>query len=194
MEKAIIGLAGVVLGAVLTTFKDLWISHIGRKKKAEYLAILVSCICDRFVDGCVLIVGDVGTFHGQTNEEGYHEIQVPYPDFNIHNLEVDWQSLPSELMYEILSFPNLIEESKHRIDGAFTYEAGPPDYAEGFEERQLQYAILGIKAGILADKLRKKYCLPLRKYDTWNPIEFMKKDQERILKRRDKRENRLIVE
>jgi hypothetical protein len=59
--------------------------------------------------------------------DGYHQIQVTPPTFDVQTLEVvDWKSLPSQLMYEILSFPNFIEAASHRIDAAFEYAASPP--------------------------------------------------------------------
>ena len=142
METAIFGLVGVVLGAVLTTLSNLWLGHRSSKKRAEYLAIQISCIFDRYVDGCVDVVQDDGLSQGQTKPDGSREIKVSTPELDIHKIEVDWQSLPSDLMYEILSFPNRIEEANQKIDFVSTYEAFPPDYEEAFEERQYQYAIL----------------------------------------------------
>jgi hypothetical protein len=188
MEIALIGLVGVFLGVVLATIKDLWIGHNSRNKRAEYLAILISCIFDRFVDGCVAVVNDDGLFQGQPNPEGYRETQVSTPEILIQSIEVDWQSLPSNLMYEILSFPNHIEGANQKIGIVSTYEASPPDYEEAFEERQYQYTILGISAANLAERLRGKYNIPDRNYESWNPIDYLEKEKTTILKRRSERQ------
>ena len=188
MESAIFGLIGVLLGAVLTTLSNLWLGHRSSRKKAEYLAIRVSCIFDRYVDGCVAVVQDDGLLEGQPNPDGTREDRVPTPELEIQKIDVDWQSLPSELMYEILSFPNRIEEADQKIDIVATYEAFPPDYEEAFEERQFQYSILGIQAAEIAGKLRKKYCIPARSFESWNPIEFMEKNKTEILNLRTQRQ------
>ena len=90
-------------------------------------------------------------------------------------------------MYEILSFPNQIDAANHRIDGAFEYDAGPPDYEEGFEERQYQYAVLGLKAAYLADQLRTNYGVPMRECSDWNPIEYLNAQKVKIFEIRAKR-------
>ena len=184
MDKAIIGLIGVFLGAALSITRELWLDYRSQKKKAEYLAILVACILDRYVDGCVSVVSD----NGLTNQDGITVTQVTTPDLDLNSIDVDWQSLPSDLMYEILSFPNLIEEANHKISSVAEYVASPPDFEEVYEERHYEYAILGIKAAQLAEKFRQTYSLPIRDFNSWNPIEYMKQKKAEISSIRLERE------
>lgn len=179
MTEALIGLAGVIVGALMTAAKDIWVEWRSRRKNAEYLAIRIVSMLDRFVEGCAGVAGDDGLSEGLPNKEGVREIQVSAPEFEVQSLDVDWKSIPAELMYEILSFPDLISAVTHSVSRAFEF-ASPPDYEEGFEERQHQYASLGLKGSQISAKLRNKYRLPEREHGDWDPIEYLRKAKERI--------------
>jgi hypothetical protein len=88
-------------------------------------------------------------------------------------------------MYEILTFPNEIEVANQHVSATFEYSASPPEYAEGFEERQLQYANLGIAAENLASKLRRHAGLPARKASEWDHVKYMKEGKKNIEERRE---------
>lgn len=186
MDKALYGLFGVILGSALTLARELLSDHRSRKKRAEYLAILISCALDRYIDQCVNVANDGGV----EDPEGYTITQEPDAEIDLQSFDVDWQSLPAKLMYEILSFQNLIEEAKHSIDAVAEYVAGPPDYSEAIEERQYQFATLEIKAGDIAKELREKYNLPKRNYESWDPIDSMNKTKNEIIEQRKEREER----
>jgi hypothetical protein len=91
-------------------------------------------------------------------------------------------------MYEILYFPNLIKDAESYIDSTFEHAASPPDYSEGFEERQYQYSKLGIMASELTTKLREKYRVPKNHISSWDIVEYMHKEKEKINQLRLKRE------
>jgi len=137
---------------------------------------------ERYIAACAEVVAD----DGQYNSEGRSCIQVSVPSFEPESLKVEWKALPANLMYEILNFPNYIETANCRIDSAFE-NASPPDYEEGFEERQYQYAQLGIRASKLASKLREYAKLPKREIGDWNPIQHMEDQKLDIDVRREKR-------
>lgn len=140
MDKAAYGLLGVVIGFFLTFVKDWWFERRRIKKEAEFLSIQMIYLLERFISGCAEVVSDDGLCHGQTDKGGYRSIQVSAPEFNPSEVEVKWKSLPTNLMYELLNFPSSVEATNFRISGAFEYAATPPDFDEGFEERQCQYA------------------------------------------------------
>ncbi len=184
MGEALIGLIGVVIGALMTAAKDIWVDRRSRQKNAEYLAIRVVSIFDRFIEGCVGVAGDDGLRDGQpTNEDGRLSVQVPAPGFDVQSLDVEWKSIPAQLMYEILSFSDLVALASHRVSGAFEN-----DYEEGFEERQFQYASLGLRAAKIANDLRNSYGLPEREHEDWNPVEYLLGKREEIKKVRARRE------
>jgi hypothetical protein len=188
MDKYVFTLIGVCLGALLTIGRELYAEKRSNKKDAEYLAIRLICLFDTFMENCASVVGDDGLFHGQTDEQGCSRIQVLVPELNIHIDDVNWKALPSELMYDILSFPNLVSDANRLIDSTFEFSASPPDFSEGFEERQNQYSILGIKASIISDKLRSKYKIPKNQITNWDIVEYMLEEQRKIKDLRIKRQ------
>ncbi|EGR2394546.1 hypothetical protein O1B03_003525 [Vibrio cholerae] len=156
MSEAVIGLVGVVVGVLATGLKDWLVVVINTKRRKRYLATRVVSLLDIFVDNCASVVKDDGTFRGQPNSDGYYYAQVPVPDFNPLSLDVDWLSIKSELMHQILSFPNDIYIANSKIQSVREYVADPPDFPEYFEERQYQYSILAIKATQLINQLNKE--------------------------------------
>jgi hypothetical protein len=155
------GLGGVWLGGWLTSRRERSRDAAQTEKDMTYLAILVVAHLDRLIDRCVAVVSDDGTSYGQpAGEDGIHEITVDSPTFEPLTWDVNWKSLSSTLMYEILSLPYAIEVLNHRISDAAEYDS-PPDYAEFFWERRHGYAVLGLKVADLATELRKKAGLPI---------------------------------
>jgi hypothetical protein len=189
-NKYVFGLLGIVLGAALSAIfavvRELYAERRSKKKEAEYLAIRMICIFEYFMEGCASVVGDNGLCHGQTDADGYATIQVPAPQLDIQISDVNWKSLPPELMYEILYFPNLIKDAESFIDITFEH-ATPPDYFDGFEERQDQYSKLGLMASELTLKLRSKYKIPKKHISSWDVIEYMNSERNKIDQLRSKR-------
>ncbi|MEJ1379327.1 MAG: hypothetical protein RPU34_05880 [Candidatus Sedimenticola sp. (ex Thyasira tokunagai)] len=190
MAEALIGLLGVVVGAFIAGAREYWIAKSVNRKSAEYLAIRVVSVLDGFVEGCAEVVGDDGLYHGQAGPDGCRSVQVSTPEFSVESLDVDWKSIPSSLMYEILSLPNRVSAADQRIDGALEYVAGPPDYEELFEERQIQYGELGLKAASLSDELRKAYGVPAREYLDWDPVQHITEGKGRAIAERNERNAR----
>lgn len=190
MESAIFGLIGVALGALLTVAREWWFQSRKSRKDAEYLSVLVSCELERYVAGCAEVVGDDGLSEGRPDENGFCTIQVEAPKFEPLALGVEWKSLPADLMYEILDFPYKAEVASRSVSGAFEYAATPPDFEEGFEERQLQYATLGIAASQLVTKLRNYAGFPARSIGEWNPVRYMEEQKAAIELQRAERASR----
>lgn len=193
MESAIFGLVGVALGALLTVAREWWFQSRKNKKDAEYLSILVSCELERYAAHCAEVVGDDGLYQGQANENGYSTIQVKTPKFDPQTFSVEWKSLPAHLMYEVLDFPYKTELADSIVSAAFEDAATPPDFSEGFEERQFQYACLGLSALKLAEKLRRYVGLPPREPGEWDPAEYMQRHKAEIESLRHERARRSIL-
>ena len=186
MESAVFGLIGVLVGAILTGVREWWFQKRKNKKDAEYLAILVSCQLEKFIAGCAGVAGDDGLCEGQTDKDGYSSIQVESPTLALNDLKVEWKVLPANLMYSILQFPYKAELVAQKTNYEFNH-ASPPDYSEAFEERQLQYSILGMEASRLVAQLLKYVALPEAKQDEWDPIAFMREQKAKIDSLRQKR-------
>ncbi|MEM5510916.1 hypothetical protein WNY98_18760 [Pseudoalteromonas sp. AS71] len=196
MDKATYGLIGVCLGFVLGIFKDWYLQHLKRKKEYEYLSIRVVCELDRFVYGCIDVINDNGTVCGQYDKNGYAIAQVEPPSFDPYKLDVEWKSLPHKLMYEILNFPNKIENANEIISAAFEYD-DLPTYDKGFDARHFHYTELGIQALELASKLRILAGLPPSEASVYcNPSEILPKKKIELEERKKLKEQyyREVVE
>ncbi len=169
MESAIIGLLGVVIGSVIVIAKEWWFDHRKNKKDKEYLCIKISCKFDKFIHNSYDVVSDNGLFQGEYDSDGCRSPQVSLPKFEPELENVNWKSLPVDLMYKILDFPNEVESANYKINGVDEYESYPPDYKKVFEERQYQYALLGVKAFEIASTLRKEANITERIY-AWDII------------------------
>lgn len=169
---AVFGLVGVVLGSGLATLKDWWFSRRSDKRDERYLAVLVVGQLDRYVFACSEVVMDDGLCQGQPDEQGYRRSQVKPPKFSPEALAVEWRSISTELMYEILDLPYKAELAGHIIEDA-SKNSFPPDLEDYFEERQLQYANLGLLAAAISAKLRTEAKLPERSVAHWDPIAWM---------------------
>jgi hypothetical protein len=153
--SALSGLGGVWLGGELTSRRERRRERDEAAKELTYLAILVTAHLQRFVDGCVSVVGDDGTSYGQpSGEDGYHESTVETPSFEPLTFEVNWKSLPPQLMDEIMSLPYHIESLNRQIAGVGDFD-DPPEFSHYFWERRHGYAVLGLKVSALADRLRQ---------------------------------------
>lgn len=190
MTAAIFGLIGVLCGAFLTGAKEWWFQWRKDKRDTAYLAIQVVGLLDRYILGCAAIVGDDGLSEGQPNENGYRRLQTPVPKFEPESLKVEWRALPFDLMYEILDLPYKAEIAAHAVDGAREYAATPPDFEEFFEERQLQYAEIGLLASELGTRLRDHAGLPSRTVGDWDPNSYMREAKDRIVALRKERDCR----
>ena len=187
MNEILIGLVGVVVGAMLTIARDLYNEHRSQKKRAMFLALKITCMLDQFTTECTDVAGDNGYMHGG-DEQGCATTQTTYPKIDLYAAEVDWQSLPFYLMYETLSLHTQIEAANSLISATSEYVSHPPDYEEYFEERQYQYASLGLLANKLSNNLRQYYKMPKKHYERWNPNEFLLEQKikiEKIRKARD---------
>lgn len=187
MEKLLIGIAGVVVGAVLALVRDLWSDHRSKKKKAEYIAVRVSFLLEKFFSGCIDVAGDDGELEGRDSQNCVR-LTTKVPEIDFLSLDIEWQSLPFDLMYEILNFPSLVDDANEKISAEFYYVSFPPDYDEGIEERRIQYSSLGLAAKSLSKKIRSKYRIPQKEYGEWNPVEHLKSINERLVNRRNHHE------
>lgn len=186
LTPAIFGLVGVLLGSASATLKEWWFSRRNDKRDARYLAVQVVGQLDRYVFACSEVVTDDGFYRGQRDEQGYCRTQIAPPKFSPESLTVEWRSIPAELMYEILDLPYKAEVAGHNIDGA-SENANPPDFDDYFEERQLQYADLGLQAAAIATRLRAQAGLPERSMAHWDPIAWMNGRKSEIEARRAER-------
>ncbi|ADT94299.1 MULTISPECIES: hypothetical protein [Shewanella] len=192
MEKEFIGLLGVVVGFVLNLVYGAWGKRNQRKQEQYYLAVVVTMQLDRFFDEAVFLCGDNGT----PDQEGYYISTIPYPKFELPTKDVDWRSLPQDLMRDILWLPECIRSAQELIASASEYAASPPYFEEYFETRQYEFAKLALSVNKMSMRLRKVANLPMRKIsdEYYDPITGLIKIVSKVDKVRDERHlNRSIL-
>lgn len=151
MDKFLIGLIGVVVGSALTVLREYFSEWRARRANARYLAVRLTCLLENFIGECF----DVACDDGQYDERGCLCPKVSAPKLNFDDIDGKWQSLPFDLMYEILNLPNNLNSSNEQISLAIVYGDCAPDYVDFYNERKYQFSVLGLKAATLSNKLRK---------------------------------------
>lgn len=159
LNDGITGLFGVFVGVFTTYF----FQQRNRKSKALYLSVRIVNQLDKYAFDCLKVVKD----EGLRDPEGILRPEEDEPQPPVYPNDIDWTSIDCKLMENIISLTNKAEEADFFISTVAFHEAGPPDYEEAFEERQLQYAQLGLKARKITESLRSKYSVPSRDVNTW---------------------------
>jgi hypothetical protein len=185
MTEALLGLGGVVLGAVLTTFltlfKDWWMASQIRKKQANYLAIRVVCVLDQYIESCAHVAREDDEYIGR-DQKGHFVSDIKDPEKPTYPDDIDWRSIKQDLMYRILSFPNEIDSAHQAIFKEWEFG----DDWDAFYERQYQFARLGLTAARITDELRQEYAIPRRALSEWSLIETLRSVKQEHEKRKAK--------
>ena len=150
-----------------------------RAAHATYLAVRVSCIFDQFIIDCDQYVSDAGN-------DGAYTPHIPRPILAAFPSDLDWKSIPTLLAYQILTFPNDIKAADDSIAFYSEVIAGPPDYSEAVEEKEYRYALLGLEAEKLANKLRSSFAVPKRDDGDRNLVGRLCKSRDEIEAARSK--------
>jgi hypothetical protein len=191
MEQAVIGFVGVIVGTLATIGYAWWSERTSLRRQARYLAVRVVCILDKFTDDCASVAGDDGLCRGETRPDGCHQVQVPDPAPPAFPEDLNWQSIDCNLMYRILSLPNAMDGVVRLLSSDDDLDT--PPYDEYFEERQLQYAGLGLDVSQLAQTIRAAYAIPDLDQNT-HLVRYMNEVKQRIEKQRDERATKYPAE
>jgi len=163
--------AGAAIGAVMLTHRfTLRREKLAAEDKLQreryFIATELVFLLERFAEDCA----GVATDDGEYDASGEREPITDLPVLMLDDVKGDWRVLPALLMFRIRELPILQHESRRMTAGAGEYGI-PPEYKSYFQERQYQYARLGLKAIIQARRLRKSAGLPDTRLDAanWSP-------------------------
>jgi len=193
MSAAVIGFVGVLVGVFATLGKDTVSYWIAKRKNGRYAAVRIVCVLDQFVEKCVEVVGDDGTAYGRPagRTEGGEEYllpQVSLPKPPIFPDDVEWTAITPDLMYRVLSLPNLAIGT-NRFIGAEAEHSSLPDYPEVFRARCEGYADLGLEAASIALALRSQFELPESAIEIgnldWNAVAFLQESKNSVITARE---------
>lgn len=127
-------------------------------RERYFIATELVFMLEQFAENCASIATD----QGYENQDG---IQVPaatVPKLDYSAVTGDWRTLPNRLMYRIRELPVLKSEADRTIDAV---DASPPGFEEFFNLRQYEYIRLGLKAILLARRIRKLAGFPETRLD-----------------------------
>ncbi|CDK23886.1 hypothetical protein LA637_p2014 (plasmid) [Erwinia amylovora LA637] len=144
--------AGAAIGAVMLTHKftlrrEKSASEEKQQRERYFIATELVFLLEQFAEGCASVARDNGFEHEHAFAPSH-----PLPELDYAAVTGDWRTLPVRLMYQLRELPVLKSESDRTIDAA---DFIGPEYDEFFEARQYEYTRLGLKAVILARRLRK---------------------------------------
>ena len=139
---------GVFIGGTKDIVLDWW----KRRRLVKYQAMLIATILDQFIAECIDLIDDPKF----EDEKRVVHGTVPNPKIEWPP-EIDWPSIPSELMYRCLLLPArakaVVESAAFVADNI----SGPPDYSEYFEELEQGFSEVGIQAVHILNRLKESY-------------------------------------
>lgn len=161
---AVASIGGVLSGVSLTHHytRKREEAAAERKMAADRYFIATELVfkLEDFAEDCARVATD----KGEPDQQGEYSPAVKLPELTTLDVSGDWRTLPPLIMYRVRELPVLQSEARRAIAAASEH-SWAPYHKEGFQERQYQYARLGLKALILSRRLRKLVCLPGTRID-----------------------------
>ncbi|HIB5530279.1 TPA: hypothetical protein ACWW96_005681, partial [Klebsiella pneumoniae] len=130
-------------------------------KERLFIATELIFLLEQFAEGCARMATDCG----EPDPQGVYTPTENLPELIIKNISGDWRALPPPIMYRIHELPVLQNEVRRHLAAYYEQYWEPPYLSPYYRERQFHYARLGIKAVILAQRLRKLVGLPGTRLD-----------------------------
>lgn len=175
--------AGAAIAAVMLTHRftlkrERQASEDKLQRERYFIATELVFLLEQFAESCASVARDNGLEH-----EHAFAPTFPRPELDYSVITGDWRILPVRLMYQLRELPVLKSESDRTIDAA---DYTGPDYDAFFEARQYEYTRLGLKAIILARRLRKLAGFPDSRLNTtpWSAQRVLWEEWRRERKRR----------
>lgn len=165
-------ITGLLTGGI--TLTGIWLTHrftLKREKEASedklqrdryFIATQLVFLLENYGEKCVLVAEDFGTEDG----DGYTAEQHRMPVIDFSGISGDWRSLPLSLMYRLRELEIIQTGVMNMLSDLYDYD-DQPQFDEYFHSRRFHATRLGLKAFILAAKLRKKSGLPAMAGGQW---------------------------
>ncbi len=178
MDSGTASLIGVCVGAAITILAKLVEYRVTKASAASYLAARVVTTLDHFIAECVQVANDFG----RLEPDGGLTPEAKLPTLELEKLDVDWKSIDSKVVYEVLQLPNSVQSAYRAIDDAYDSRTMPyHDYGE----RQLQFSRLGIEASrAITEHLLQIGDLPRTNHDRNRLIKRLTDVSQRIERQR----------
>lgn len=159
----IVTISAQIFLSLFTWFKESRAEKNKKTKEAEFLAINLVIVLDDFVGECFNSIND----SMQQDERGLWGTTVKYPSITLPIGE--YTSLPSGLMFEIISIPKRLRDILENLK-LVGEESYPPDYFEYHKYRREHFSHIGLQALNQINALNKHYQIPdIRNDDQYDP-------------------------
>lgn len=158
--EALVGLAGVIIGAMIAPTIDWLRRRRERHSRARYLAIRTVIALNRYVAACAEAIEDDPLPSDEASFETPNHPDLPS--------DVDWSAIKPELAYNLLSLPNRHEDAQKAVSSLFHFTL---DSWGARDERDERFVELGLAASELSTELRTRYRLDAPPSLKWDPVE-----------------------
>ena len=178
---ALIAFTGQIVVAVIAWAKEASTKKAVQRKEAEFLAFQLVVALERMVGEAYNAIHDPLIYL----DEGEANPTVANPKLNLPH-GGDYKTLPAQLMYRVLSFPNRIIGMAEGMS-AVAEHSGPPNYEEVFLYRREECAKLGLDGLAIIDDLCRKYAIPApTRPKHYDPKEAFERDLKKVQEENNK--------
>lgn len=139
-------LAGALIGALIPTLMTFFQNKGSRENERGFLAVQVSSALYTYASGCVDVMYD----QGEPDNQGQLCIVAKAPRLDLASLNVNWRSIPVDLLDRVFAIPNAQRVVSERL----SWEA-QNDFEYPILERQIAYGHLARTALTAAIDLRE---------------------------------------
>lgn len=143
---------------------EIMLAEDKKGKELYFISTQLVFRLERFAQECAEVVND----DGWVDDKGYTRTGVSAEAFATEDIGGDWRVLPGRILYRIRELSVLIPEANRYINVVKEYD-NPPDWQITFKERRYQYSGLGIRALLLARRLRQLNVMPSSHLDNDSP-------------------------
>jgi hypothetical protein len=160
--------AGVVTWLLSTAFA-VGRESLDKRKNSRYHALRVALALEHFAMDCARAISDYADWDASQGSVGSPLPKLPELALGE---EVDWKTLHTALVEQILSLPNQVKHANGSIDFMWQVTSPDDDVTEGPE----QAGLLGYQAVTLAKRLRGRYKLPPapQKMNRWDYVDVLR--------------------
>lgn len=175
MNEVVFGFAGVLIGALIPIFYMEFSKNRDSKRKEKYLAVRIISALEDYLHHCLDVVYD----EGQEDHQGVTTPSVRLPDLISYPVDIDWKSVNSKLMFDLLLLPSKAHKRNREI--SFSWDiANLPDNSEVINTRVKCYSEIGLEVIRLRDILCKKHGIELEKSKNWDAKTFLEEKRNKF--------------
>jgi hypothetical protein len=180
-------LTSTVVAGIVTASMNAFLAWRANTRAATFSAIRIATTLERFAQTCIAqlhshtLAGSTGGLVGQSG--------VSLPEFPSYSTDIDWKSLPTDLVERALSLANSVDQDSRSL---IQLVGKGEEEGEDFTMKEMTNCAL--KASALSEDLRRRFgfpALPTASFTKVTLLEYSKLVSERQVSRAQTRLKRL---